>query len=380
MPRVRTAVPIPLDRRFPATDIASLAQAYEASGVVDDVLLWDQLSWFFPPSLWTPENTPLAAVNDDAHSFPDVFVLGGYLLRAAPKLGAVISTDAVRRGPTELMQTMLTVADMTGGNAIFQIGAGEAKQTKPFGWKRSQGLKRLEDLFKITRAYWEIPGTIDFEGHHWTLKNASVGSARGHRPKIWALGGGPQLLDLATTYADGMAYLAPNAWDTPERAHAEITKLKAQLEEKGRDPETFEFGMWVQAVLHEDPDAITEAIDNPLMRWMAANFGRVNLHDWEALGVESALPPDYHYAMHLLPLEVTAEEAQRVVERVSPEQQRLSWMAGTPREVGELLKQYAEAGVTWFSIADVLPMTIPPDDPADALRRTIEVCSVLRGA
>jgi len=376
--RARTAVPIPLDRHLPPAQIAAVVQAFEASGLVDDMLLWDQLSWFYPPSLWTPENSPLAAVSADAHSFPDAFTLGGYLLHAAPKMGAVVSTDAVRRGPTELMQTMLTLGDITGGRAILQVGAGEAKQTKPFGWKRSQGVKRLEDLLKIVRAYGESDGPIDYDGHYWQLKNASVGSAMAHKPAVWALGGGPRLLDLATSYADGMTYLAPQAWDVPERAAAEIAALKQDLDRKGRDPEAFDFGMWASVLIHEDADLITHTMANPLMRWMAAIWGRVNLRDWKPLGVESALPEDYHYAMDLLPLEVTAEEAQRVIDRVSPKQQRLSWIHGSPKEVGALLIDYVEAGVTWIAVADVLPMVVPPEDPATSLQRTLDVCAALR--
>jgi phthiodiolone/phenolphthiodiolone dimycocerosates ketoreductase len=201
-----------------------------------------------------------------------------------------------------------------------------------------------------------------------------------HKPKIWALGGGPRLLDLATSYADGMTYLAPQAWDTPERAAAEIATLKQELERKGRDPETFEFAVWISALIHEDADFITQMVANPLMRWMAAIWGRVNLRDWKALGVESALPEDYHYAMDLLPLEVTAQEAQDVIERVSPKQQRLSWIHGSPKEVGALLGDYAEAGVTWMAVADLIPMIVPPDDPATSMQRTIEVCAMLRDA
>lgn len=375
---VMTAVPIPLDRRIPAAQVAEVAKALEASGVVDHMHLWDQLSWFFPPSLWTSENTPFAAVHSDAHSFPDVFMLGGYLLNAAPSLGAVISTDAVRRGPAELMQSMLTLGELTGGRAIVQVGAGEAKQCKPFGWKRSHGLGRLEDLFGITRALCESDGPVDYEGKYTTFSQGSVGDAKDHMPRVWALGGGPRLLDIATSYADGMAYLAPHAWDTPERVAAEIGRLKEDLERKGRDPDAFDFGVWVSAVLHEDQDVIDRALANPLMRWMAAVFGRVNLRDWEPLGVESALPPEYHYAMDLLPLEVSASEAQRVVDRVTPEQQQLSWIHGSPKKVGALLREFADAGVTWFMVADVMPMTFPPEDPATALNRTLEVCSILK--
>jgi phthiodiolone/phenolphthiodiolone dimycocerosates ketoreductase len=371
---------MPLNRYVPFEEGAALAQAFEASGVVDDILMWDQLAWFFPPSLWTPENSPMAEYQPDAHSFGDVFMLAGYLHRAAPKLGIVLSTDAVRRGPAEMMQSWLTLSEMTGGRAILQVGAGEAKQCKPFGYKRSQGLGRLEDLLSITNEWWEKKGgPIDREGNYWTMKNAYIGAQMSHKPNLWALGGGPRLLDIATSHADGMAYVTPHAWDTPERAAEEISQLKEQIEAKGRDPEKFQFGIWVSALLHEDPDVITQAIANPLMRWMSAVWGRMNQAEWGKIGIKAAMPDDYHYAMKLLPIDVTAEEAQEVIARVSPEQQRLSWVHGTPQEVGAKLRDFAEAGVTWISVADVLPMTFPPDDAAKALDRTLEVCSIIKG-
>jgi hypothetical protein len=38
-----------------------------------------------------------------------------------------------------LTQTMMTLANLTGGRAKVMIGAGEAKQVTPHGWKRSEG-------------------------------------------------------------------------------------------------------------------------------------------------------------------------------------------------------------------------------------------------
>jgi hypothetical protein len=137
--------------------------------------------------------------------------------------------------------------------------------------------------------------------------------------------------------------------------------------------------MWVSAVLHQNPSVIDTALSNPLMSRMSAVLGRVDLRDWAPLGVESALPEDHHYAMGLLPREVAPEAAQRVIDRVTPKQQRLSWVHGSPAEVGAFLHGFVDAGVTWFMIGDVLPMTFPPDDPAATLQRTLDVCAILKG-
>ena len=53
-----------------------------------------------------------------AHAFGQRYELPipllGYLLANAPGLGMAIATDSVRRGPAELIQAMLTLADLTG--------------------------------------------------------------------------------------------------------------------------------------------------------------------------------------------------------------------------------------------------------------------------
>ena len=121
------------------------------------------------------------------------------------------------------------------------IGGGELKQCKPFGWKRAEGLARMEDLFKINKLMAESDGPFDFQGHHWKFDKAWMGNARPHRPKLWALGGGPKLMELATQYADGFATMAPFVWNTPEYCAESIHEMKKQIVAHGRDPEVLIF-------------------------------------------------------------------------------------------------------------------------------------------
>jgi len=74
----RTAVPITIDRNFPAAMFGDAVKAVAASGVVDDVQMWDQLTSWWPSLLWTRENTPMAEVMPDVDSFPDVFAYAAY--------------------------------------------------------------------------------------------------------------------------------------------------------------------------------------------------------------------------------------------------------------------------------------------------------------
>jgi phthiodiolone/phenolphthiodiolone dimycocerosates ketoreductase len=376
----RTAVPVTVDRNFPAPMFGEAVKALHASGVVDDVQMWDQLTSWWPPLLWTRENTPMADVMPDVDSYPDVFAYAAYAAALAPGIGTALSTDGIRHGPGELMQTMLTLANITEGRSIFMLGAGEVKQARPFGWNRKEGLARLEDQFKIIDKFWNTEGPIDFEGNHWKLDRAWLGHGKRHKPKVWALGGGPKLIDMATTYADGFATMVPFVSSSVEQWAETVEGMKRELERKGRDPEAFDFGVYGAVLLHEDASVIDRALDNPLIRFVAAIFGRLNQRDWDKEGIEPAYPRDWHYALRLLPTWLSREEVDETLRRVTREMSEKTWVYGAPSQVSDTLQQYVDAGATWMSVIDILPTVLEPADAQRALGRSIEVCRHLKKA
>jgi phthiodiolone/phenolphthiodiolone dimycocerosates ketoreductase len=376
--QIRTAVPIVADRHLPASAFGDAAAAIAASGVVDDIQVWDQLTSWFPQSLWTADRTPLAAVMADCDSFPDAFVMAAYGAAAAPGTGLVLSSDSVRRGPAELVQSLLTLANVYGGKAIFQLGAGELKQTRPFGYKRSQGIKRLEDFYEIFHRLWQTDGPVSYNGHYATIDTAWLGKAKNHRPQIWGMGGGPRIIDLATTHADGFVTMAPMVWNSPEEVAENIASMKCALAEKGRDPEAFGFGIWSPLLIHEDANVIDRALDNDLMRWVTAIIGRINQGDWADIGLESPMPADWHYAMKLLPVKVGESEAMEMVGRTTRKHSEKTWLYGTPDQVAEQLKPFVEAGVTLVCLLDTLPFVLEVEDAMGAIARPIEVSGLLK--
>ena len=376
---VKTAVPLAMDRYTPPQQFAAAAQALAASGVVDYQQPWDQLTSWWPNALWNNENTPLADVVKDCDSWADVYALSAYGAGVTQlRLGAAISLDAVRHGPAELIQTMLTLNNMTDGRSIFMIGGGEQKQCRPFGWKRAEGLGRLEDLMRINALMWECDGPFDFEGNHTKLQKAWLGRARQHRPQIWALGGGPKLMEVAAKYADGFATMAPFVFESPQVCAQHITEMKAQIAGHGRDPEQFEFGIFAATLLHEDPAVIDRALDNPLFRWMAATMGRINMNDWDRVDIEPPMPRDWTYATKLMPTHMSRAEIDDVVSRGTREMSEQTWFTGTAADVAAQLAPYIDAGVTWINIIDALPMVSPLEEAHLGLSRQIEVCRLLK--
>ena len=230
------------------------ARQYRDSGVIDSGMAWDQLTWFTPPWMWHPDSIPLSRVLPDCDSFPDPFTSLAHAVGAAPGLGVTAATDTVRRSPAELFETLLSLGDLSERRAVLQLGAGELKQTHPFGWKRAQHLKRMEDHLRIYQKLLSTDGPIDFEGHHWTFDQAYLGDQKRLPPSVLCLGGGPKLLEIATKCADGFATLAPGVANGVEHMQ--------------------------EIAAHEDESVIDRGLDHPLLRWLTATWGRINQEDW----------------------------------------------------------------------------------------------------
>jgi phthiodiolone/phenolphthiodiolone dimycocerosates ketoreductase len=96
---------------------------------------------------------------------------------ATENLGITTSTDAIRESPAELLRMMLTLASCNSGRTSIQIGPGELKQCKPFGFKRSEGLGRMEDLFRINRKLLDTDGLISHQGNHWRYDETWIGAS-----------------------------------------------------------------------------------------------------------------------------------------------------------------------------------------------------------
>jgi phthiodiolone/phenolphthiodiolone dimycocerosates ketoreductase len=375
---VETSIPIIADRHFPAAAFGRAAAAIQAGGSVDYFQVWDQLTSWYPQGLWRPDVTPLATVAPDCDSFTDVWVMAGYAAASAPDLGVVMSVDSIRRGPAELTQSVLTLADVSKGRAIVQLGAGEIKQCKPFGWKRSHGIPRLEDFYRIYAELMANDKPINFEGHHTTLRDAWIGTAKHNRPQLWGLGGGPQIIDLATSYADGFCTMCPFVWTTPERVAEQIAELKIQLERKGRDPEAFRFGVWACMLLHDDPAAVDRGLDNKLTRWLTAIAGRMAMADWRAEGIEPPFPDDWHYAMKMLPLEMSTAEVEDWAARATRQMAEKSFFYGTPEQAAAQFAPYVEAGVDFVGILDMLAFALDPADAQNSISRAIRFSTELK--
>lgn len=378
MSDVRAGIAVWASRHVGPKVAGPYAAALQATGQIDYAVIWDQLTSWFPNKLFTPENSPLAAQFSDIDSLQDPFVTMAFAMSAVDKLGFSICTDATRRDPPELAQMMLTLASATEGQALLSLGAGEVRHINPFGRKRSQGLKRLEDALQILRLLWTEREPVNFDGQVFKLKDAFIGNAgKDKRPEVIAMGGGPKLTEMALKYADGFGTGAPFVYADAAEYGKVIAGHKQTLKDIGRGDDTFHFGLHHICFITKNKDDFEQYVDNPLVKWYAATGGRINQNDWDPEGIEPVMPRDWHYALHMAPNSLTLEELTAVTDQVTPEMVRKTFFYGTPDDIAAEIKPFVEAGSTINLIADFAPMLTTPN-PEEIIEASAEICRLIK--
>lgn len=376
---LKTAVWYPGVRGAGAKDVIPFARALEQGGV-DQIFTWDFLTGILPRAAWTPEFSPAAAVLPDGDSFYDPFVTLGIAGGATTNLGlSVVATNAIRNGPAEMMRMALTLAQASGGNTIIAVGTGEKQNTYPFGYRRTEGLARLEDHFRLYRLLREADEPFTFEGNVWQYRNAYIGTIRSHLPKMYVAGTGPRALDIAARYADGWLTVCPAAFAHVEHYAETVAEMRRKVEQYGRDPDAFEFAVEAIALVNDDEEAIQRAIDeSEFVACFASLYGRMAHHEWEEDGVPLARPRDYNYTFHLLPNEVTRGEYDDTIKKVSRKMKENSFVFGPAKVVAAHWAEYVEAGASWVGFLDFAPFVFGLEDAPNCLARNIEVSRLLK--
>ena len=105
------------------------------SGRYHSIWLPDHLVSFWPDSIWTPEFTDLATVSPSPHRLLDAMAVAAAAAVMTSNVPIATSVvDTVRRHPSSLAQTALTIDHLSGGRFILGVGSGETENTVPYGF------------------------------------------------------------------------------------------------------------------------------------------------------------------------------------------------------------------------------------------------------
>ena len=220
-----------------------------------DTVWWsDHFLHWFPPGVWTPDLTPMAATVRSPHAFLDPMpVIGAAAVQTSRiRLGTAV-TDAVRRHPALLAQTFLTLDHLSHGRAVLGIGVGEAENILPFGFSYERRASRLIEAVEMIRLLWSTTDPVDLDGEFWTLDQAILGAEPyGDRPpEIWMASHRPRVLAATGRLADGWL---PILIDPGEYA-ALLADLRAASVAAGRAADAVTAGLFAWIVVDEDRDA-----------------------------------------------------------------------------------------------------------------------------
>lgn len=319
------------------------------SGRYHSIWLPDHMVSFWPDSIWAPEFTDLATVSPSPHRHLDgmaVAAAAAVLTENVPLATSVV--DTVRRHPSLLAQSALTIDNLAKGRFILGLGSGETENTVPYGFDFRRPVGRLEEALEVIRLLWESEGPVDFEGRFYRLRHARLDTEPydGRFPQIWIGGSGPRTLDIVGHYADG--WWPTGAW-TPEDYAEKLAAVQLSAERAGRDPAAITPCFIQVCLVGRDDAALAEILRAPLVKSFLL---QVSADVLGKAGFEHPMGENWRGYQDIDPTVLTRERIVDFLDRVEPEMVLAMVPHGTPKQLARTIKDYVDAGLRVPKIMD----------------------------
>ncbi len=319
------------------------------SGRYHSIWLPDHMVSFWPDALWTPEFTDLASASPSPHRHLDglaIAAAAAVLTENVPLVTAVV--DTVRRHPSLLAQTALTIDHLAKGRFILGLGSGESENTLPYGFDFSRPVARFEEALTVIRLLWEGDGPVDFDGQFYTLRHARLDTEpyEGRTPQIWIGASGPRMLDIAGRHADG--WWPAGAW-TPEHYAEMLGAVRTSADRAGRDPLAITPCFIQICLIGEDENALTDILRAPLVKSVLLQVSAATLRGF---GFEHPMGDDWRGFQDIDPAILNRERIIQFLDNVQPEMLLAVVPHGTPKEVANIIKNFVDAGLQVPKILD----------------------------
>jgi F420-dependent oxidoreductase-like protein len=221
-------------------------------------------------------------------------------ITSAVRLGTLVS-PATFRHPSVLAKSAVTADHVSGGRIEVGIGTGwNAAEHRAYGFAfppMRERMDRLAEQLEIVTRSWQ-DGAFSFAGEHWKVEELHALPKPVQSPLPLLMGGAamPRGAALAARYASEYNVVGAS----PDDAAAARGRLTEACAAAGRDPATLRFSLMNGFVIGADEAELADRARR--------------LHEW------AGAPDD-------------VDELRR------------SWIAGTPAEIVELLREYERAGI-----------------------------------
>ncbi|WP_247003028.1 5,10-methylenetetrahydromethanopterin reductase [Halosolutus gelatinilyticus] len=177
------------------------------------------------------------------------------------------ATDEIRLGPgvvnpyeshpVKLAAQTATIDEVSGGRAVFGVGAGDRSSLATLGIDRERPLRRVLETFDLARDLW-AGKTVTHEGT-FTARDASLNLDATEIP-VYVGAQGPHMLRMSAKHADGVLINASHPRDL-EWAAGQVEKgLADRPTERG----AFESLAFASVSVAGEEDAAREAARPPV--------------------------------------------------------------------------------------------------------------------
>lgn len=240
-------------------ELAQVARRAEEAGF-ESFWVWDHFFW---------DEKPIGPGVTDREMI-EAYTALGFIAGATStiKLGTMVAS-ATYRHPGALIKQVTTLDVLSGGRAIFGIGAGWFEEEHralgiPFPSVRER-FERLEETVQIALQMWADEGRYDraepFHGRHYQLGrtlNVPQAIQRPHPPILIGGGGEQKTLRLVAQYADACNLFGRLA---PEQLSHKLAILRDHCKRLGRSYEAIEKTAYLRLdVSRDDAASVPQAV------------------------------------------------------------------------------------------------------------------------
>ena len=261
------------------------------------------------------------------------------------ELGTCV-TDAIRRHPSAIALSTITLDRITKGRAILGIGAGEAQNVVDFGIEFSKPVSKFKEQLEVIEKLFtsEPDRRVSYKGQYYNLIEACLQarSIRKPRPPIYIAAGAPKTLELCAKYGDGWIPIGY----TPElfKNHANVIRERAK--ENGRDLNDFQFANDVDVYFTEDGEEAWNKMKNAV---------KVSLYKPELLKVhniqqDSEFDFRRYFTEYAMNKPELMEQMKRAALKIPDSIARSAIGVGKPEDVIQMLERFIDAGTNHFII------------------------------
>jgi len=233
---------------------------------------------------------------DTSAPWPEAWTTLAALAPQVPRirLGTMVSGNTYRH-PAVLAKMAATLDHISGGRLVLGLGSGwQENEHHQYGIEFSTisgRLDRLDEACQVIKALFSEK-QANFDGEHYSLKDASLEPKPLQRPLPLLIGGGGEKVTLKITakYADEW-----NVWGTVDILKTKMAILDQHCESVGRDPSEIQRSAVALLFVSDDDAFVKKMKESSPQPVLAGNLNEIRdtVAAYSEAGVNELLVPDF---------------------------------------------------------------------------------------